>query len=48
MILYGILAIAIGLALLWNSLRGTSGPKPRNRIDKSLYTGREDQEWVDR
>jgi len=47
MILYAALAIALGLALIVTVLRGGAGPKSRNRIDSSLYTGREDQEWVD-
>ncbi len=48
MILFAVLAIALGCAILWNALVSTPGPRNRNRIDASLYTRHEDQEWVDR
>ena len=49
MILYATLAVALGCAILFGVISGAaSRSKSRNRIDESLYTGREDQEWVDR
>lgn len=49
MTLFAVLAIALGCAILFGVISGAvSRSRTRNRIDESLYTGREDQEWVDR